>query len=484
MKVLFVASECAPFVKTGGLADVVGALPKALASTGVETKIILPAYPALADIAKKGKTVLEFDDLFGGPAKLIAVKSDGLSMLLLQASHLYDRPGNIYLDENGQDWADNHLRFGALCVVAAKIAAEGVNRWKPSIVHAHDWQAGLTPLLIKMANLKKPPKCLLTIHNIAFQGLFHWSVKDIFSIPDEYLTSEGAEYWGHLGFLKAGLSFSDQITTVSPTYAKELLSSEFGLGLEGLLQARDHQLSGIINGIDLDIWNPEDDEHLVVNYTSKSIGRKKKNRKQIQNLFGLDASTIAPLFCVISRLTSQKGLDLLLEVIPDIVERGGQLALLGTGEKQLEEGFSEAAKRFEGRIGVKIGYDESLSHILQGGSDAILVPSRFEPCGLTQLYGLRYGTIPVVASTGGLADTVTDASEANIKSKVATGIKFEPVTADALRKAIFRACDLHAKPAVWKSIIKNAMSYPVGWDQSAPAYHALYSNMTTHKNKK
>ncbi|MFK7901377.1 MAG: glycogen synthase GlgA [Nitratireductor sp.] len=484
LNVLFVASECAPFVKTGGLADVIGALPKALAAEGANTKIILPNYPAMAEVSNKGKIVLQIDDLFGGAAKLIEVKSDALNLLVLDAPHLYNRPGNIYLDENGQDWGDNHLRFGALCKVAAEIASNGLKGWRPTIVHAHDWQAGLTPLLIKMANLTNPPKCLFTIHNIAFQGLFDWSIKDFFSIPDEYFNSEGAEYWGHLGFLKAGLSFSDQITTVSPNYAKELLSPEFGLGLEGLLQAKSHQLSGIINGIDLVTWNPENDEHLAQKYSFKSISKKTKNREVVQDLFGLDKIATAPLFCVISRLTSQKGLDLLLETIPELVDLGAQLALLGTGEKHLEDGFVNASKKYNGHIGVKIGYDESLSHILQGGCDAILVPSRFEPCGLTQLYGLRYGTIPVVASRGGLADTVIDANKNNIKSKLATGIKFEPVTVEALRDAISRACELYAKPTVWKTIVKNAMNYPVGWNQSAPAYLSLYKSMITHKSKK
>jgi len=478
LKVLFVASECAPFIKTGGLADVIGAVPKALAPLGADVKILLPAYPALAELAAKGKTAIEFDDLFGGPARLVTVKAEGLNLLLLDSPHLYDRPGNIYLDETGQDWHDNHLRFGALCVVATKVATEGVKRWKPKIVHAHDWQAGLVPLLIRMAGLKKPPRCVMTIHNIAFQGNFHWSIKNTFGIPDEHFTSEGAEYWGQLGFLKAGLAFSDKITTVSPTYAQELLSKEFGMGLEGVLAARKDDFSGIINGIDLDAWNPATDTNLTVNYTSRSLKRKQKNRTALETKFGLSPKPSAPLFCVVSRLTSQKGLDLLLEVLPDLVARGGQLALLGSGDGDLEQGFRDAAERYTGDVGVIIGYDEALSHLMQGGSDAILVPSRFEPCGLTQLYGLRYGTLPVVARTGGLADTVVDADKAAIKTKRATGIQFEPVTAERLRDAVHRTCDLFERPDVWRSLVRNAMRYPVGWDQSAPAYLALYESMT------
>jgi starch synthase len=477
IKVLFVASECAPFVKTGGLADVIGALPKALKKLGASVKIILPAYPALSKLVKSGKPVFKFDDHFGGPAVLYATKAEGLDLLLLDAPHLFDRPGSIYLDENGADWHDNHLRFGALCVTAAKVATEGIQRWKPQIVHAHDWQAGLTPLLIKMAEVKNPPKCVTTIHNIAFQGLFHWTIKDTFSIPDKYFTAEGAEYWGNLGFLKSGLVFADKITTVSPTYAHELLTPEFGLGLEGVLQSRSDDFSGIVNGIDLKSWNPATDPNLPENYNSRSLGKKKENRKALLKRFGLNQNSNGPLFCVISRLTEQKGLDLLLAALPDLVSRGGQLALLGSGPKEFEDSFSEAARRFPGQVGVVIGYDEGLSHLMQGGSDAILVPSRFEPCGLTQLYGLRYGTIPVVAKTGGLADTVIDATDETHAAKTATGFQFEPVTVDALRHAIHRTCDLFEQPKIWNSLVRNAMRYPAGWDQSAPEYMALYETL-------
>ena len=479
MKVLYVASECAPFVKTGGLADVVGAVPKELGKLGADVKILLPLYPALREVAATGQFVHTFDDLFGGPSRIVSVSAAGLNLLLLDAPHLFDRPGNIYLNDSGDDWDDNHLRFGALCVAAAHFSETGAGDWRPDLVHAHDWQAGLVPLLIKMRAMNKPPRCLLTIHNIAFQGLFPWSVKDVFAIPDEYVTSEGAEYWGQLGFLKAGIAFSDLITTVSPTYSRELLTPEFGMGLEGILAARQDDLTGIINGIDLDIWNPATDRELAATYSNRSLGRKAKNRVALQSRFALQSGGAGPLFCVISRLTTQKGLDLLLEALPTVVERGAQLAVLGSGDKSLEEGFRQAADCYSGSVGTIIGYDEALSHLMQGASDAILVPSRFEPCGLTQLYGLRYGTLPVVARTGGLADSVVDASEAAIKSKRATGVQFEPVTADALRGAINRTCDLFEQPKVWHSLVLNAMRQQVGWDQSAPQYFSLYESLLT-----
>lgn len=465
-------------MKTGGLADVVGAVPKALEQQGTSARVMLPAYPALIEPARQGNEVHYFDELFGGPARLFEVQSDGLDLLLLDAPHLFDRPGNIYLDDNGRDWADNHLRFGALCVAATHIAVHGVAEWKPDVVHAHDWQAGLVPLLIRMRELPEAPKTVITIHNIAFQGLFHWSCRDLFGIPDHLFTPEGAEYYGHLGFLKAGLAFADKITTVSPTYARELLTSEFGMGLEGLLSARQNDLSGILNGIDTQIWNPQTDTALPANYSSRNRVNKTTCKRVLEERFGLSPEPDAPLFCVVSRLTEQKGLDLLLDVLPDLVAQGGRLALLGSGADYLEAGFRAAAQQFQGRVGVVIGYDENLSHLVQAGSDCIVIPSRFEPCGLTQLYGLRYGTLPLVATTGGLADTVVDATPDTIKNKTATGFQFYPVQTDPILKALARACELYSKPRAWKAIMGNAMRTPVGWEQSAPKYAALYRSLS------
>lgn len=455
----------------------VGAVPKALKPLGVDVKIMLPAYPALAPQVEGGAVVHEFDDLFGGSARLVATRADDLDLLLLDAPHLFDRPGSIYLNEASLDWEDNHLRFGALCVAATMVAVDGLTDWRPDVVHAHDWQAGLVPLLINIANRPNTPKTIVTIHNIAFQGIFPWETKNLFNIPDHLFTHEGAEYYGQLGFLKAGLAFADKISTVSPTYARELLTPTFGMGLDGLLQARQHDLSGILNGIDLDIWNPQTDQTLPANYSARNRVNKRKSRDALASRFDLHVEPTSPLFCVISRLTEQKGLDLLLEVLPHLIERGGRLALLGSGASDLEQGFRSAAETYAGKVGVVIGYDEALSHLMQGGSDAILVPSRFEPCGLTQLYGLRYGTLPVVAKTGGLADTVVDASMENLKAKSATGIQFSPIDADQLRHAIDRTCELFAKPKVWKSMMGTAMRTPVGWEDSAPKYLELYRNV-------
>ena len=476
MNVLFVASECAPFVKTGGLADVIGAVPKTLTDLGVVVRVMLPAYPALAEVLESGKPVLKIKELHGGPARLVLARAAGLELLLLDAPHLFDRPGSIYLDPEGQDWGDNHLRFGALSQIAAQVALDGAGGWKPDLVNAHDWQAALVAAFLRQSGKSAPPS-VLTIHNIAFQGVFDASACGTLGLSKDHFTQDGMEYWGKLSFLKAGIAFSDKITTVSPTYARELLLPEFGMGLEGILQARHDDLSGILNGIDLKIWNPETDRDLPSPYSARTLKRKARNRSEVEARFGLNADPNAPLFCVVSRLTSQKGLDLLLDVLPSLVGRGARLVLLGSGDKEIEAAFIAAAHRFPGSVGTIIGYDEALSHLMQGGSDAILIPSRFEPCGLTQLYGLRYGTIPVVARTGGLADTVIDANEAALLANCATGVQFAPITAAALDQAITRTCELFVQPKVWAAMQRRAMRHPVGWDQSAQAYLDLYRSL-------
>lgn len=476
MKLLFVASECAPFVKTGGLADVIGAVPKALAGMGAEVRVLMPAYPALADVLATGNEVKSYPEFFGGSARLVAVSAEGIDLLLLDAPHLYDRPGTIYLDPNGHDHWDNHIRFGALSKAGADVALNGVAEWKPDLVNAHDWQAGLVAAYLRQSGQAAPP-LVTTIHNIAFQGLFGPEAMEPLGLDPALFDTDGIEFYGRVGFLKAGLIFSDAITTVSPTYARELLTPEFGMGLEGLLGARQAQLTGILNGIDLDAWNPESDTALPASFGMRSLGRKAQNREALRTRFALSPEADGPLFCVISRLTGQKGLDMLLECLPGLVARGAQLALLGSGDAALERGFIEAAAQHPGNVGTIIGYDETLSHQLQGGADAILIPSRFEPCGLTQLYGLRYGTLPVVARTGGLADTVIDANHAALQADCATGVQFSPITAAGLDQAIARTCELFAQPKVWAAMQRRAMRHPVGWDQSAQAYLDLFTGL-------
>jgi starch synthase len=481
VQILFVASECAPFIKTGGLADVAGAVPKALQQLGITAKVMMPAYAGLKGIGKT-KQVLDLGELGSGPARLMEAKADGISLLLLEAPHLYDRPGNPYLGADGKDWPDNHLRYGALCQAAAQVAGGALEKWKPDLVHVHDWQAGLVPAYLKLG-AKNPPPCVMTIHNIAFQGLFPPTVINDLDLPTAAFVTDGYEYYGKVGFLKAGLVYSEAITTVSPTYARELMTTEFGFGLEGLLAKRKADVSGILNGIDTDVWNPETDPAIARNYSVRALRNKAANKAALEKRFGLDPAPHAPLFCVVSRLTSQKGLDLLLQALPRLIARGARLALLGSGDKGMEEAFVEAARQNPAMVGVLIGYDETLSHLMQAGSDAILVPSRFEPCGLTQLYGLRYGTLPVVARTGGLADTVIDANDAALEAGCATGIQFAPITAEALGDAIDRTCDLYGDEASWRKIVRNAMRHPVDWGRSAKSYAELYMSLAANASQ-
>ena len=472
MNLLFVASECAPFVKTGGLADVIGAVPKALAASGTSVRVLLPAYPALGSVLASGQQVAEFDDLFGGPARVVAAQAEGLELLLLDAPYLYDRAGSIYLGPDGQDWADNDIRFAALSYAGAQIGLGALGDWTPDVINAHDWQAGLVPAYLQQHDGPRPA-VVTTVHNIAFQGVFDATRLSALKLNADQFTSQGVEYYGKVSFLKAALALSEKITTVSPSYAAELMTPEFGMGLDGLLRERQADLVGIVNGIDLDVWNPEKDPSIAGTYSARSLKGKAKNRAELKARFGLN-DNFGPVFCVVSRMTTQKGLDLLLECLTLLIAEGGQLALLGSGDPDLERAFVSASARHVGNVGVIIGYDEELSHLMQAGSDAILIPSRFEPCGLTQLYGLRYGTLPVVARTGGLADTVIDANEAALLTDCATGVQFAPINATMLGHAISRACALYSNPKLWSAMMRRAMRHPVGWDLSAKAYLGVY----------
>lgn len=478
MRSLFVASECFPLVKTGGLADVVGALPLALAKHDCDTRVLVPAYRGLIDKLGPVEEAASYGDLFGGPARLLAGETaDGLKVLALEARHLYDRPGTPYLDPEGRDWPDNIRRFAALSAIGAAVGRFGAGDFKPDIVHCHDWQAGLVPAYLMAGEEAGRPKSIFTIHNVAFQGVCGRAEFAAFGLPDSFYTPAGLEYYGGCSLLKSGLVFSDRITTVSPTYALELRTPEFGLGMEGVLNERADVFSGILNGIDTTIWDPAADKDISADYSSRKFAGKARCKADLQARMGLRSDPDALLMIVISRLTGQKGFDLLLPHIDEIVRRGGQLAILGSGEAGMERAFLDAAARYPGAVAVHIGYNEPLSHVLQAGADAILIPSRFEPCGLTQLYALRYGTLPVVARTGGLADTVIDANDAAVRSGAATGIQFAPINASGMRFAVERLFALYADKKSWKNIQMHAMSHPVGWEDSAAEYIALYADL-------
>ncbi|WEF24921.1 glycogen synthase GlgA [Paracoccus sp. S3-43] len=474
MRVLSIASECAPLVKTGGLADVAGALPAALRAQGVDMRILLPGYPAVTAALQDGAEVAHFDDLFGAPARVTAGRAAGLDLLVIDAPHLFARPGNPYLGPDGRDWPDNPERFAALSWVGAHLGVHGAGGWHPQVLHGHDWQAGfVTEYLRQMGG---GPATVLTIHNIAFIGRTDAGRMHSLRLDPGRFTVDGYEFWGGISALKAGLMGADALTTVSPTYAEELMTPEYGMGLDGVMRYRREALTGILNGIDTDAWNPATDPAIQ---PYDSLAGKAANKAALRSEMGLPDAD-GPLCVIVSRMTHQKGLDLVPEALPALLDHGGQLALLGSGDPGLEYAFRTLGEQ-NPHVAVRIGYDEALSHRLIAGADAILVPSRFEPCGLTQMYGLRYGTVPVVGLTGGLADTVINASPAALARGVATGIQFSPVTADALRGALARLCLLYKDAETWSRLVANAMAHPVGWDQSARAYAALYAGLATQR---
>jgi starch synthase len=473
LNVLSVASEVFPLIKTGGLADVVGALPAALAREGVEIRTVVPAYPAVKAKLADAETAHAYADLFGGPARVLAGKAAGLQLFAIDAPHLYDRPGNPYLGLDGLNWPDNGRRFAALGRVGADIGLGAIGAFRPQVVHAHDWQAALAPAYLYYADGPRPGAAI-TIHNIAFQGHFPISIFGELGLPPRALTIDGVEYFSGVGYLKAGLRLSDRITTVSPTYAREIMTPEFGMALDGLLRARAAVVQGIVNGIDDTVWNPATDAALAQTYGALRIDMRVRNKTALQTQMGLAPGVDRPLFGIVSRLSDQKGLDLLLQALPSLIAKGGQLALLGSGEPSLEGGFTAAAAARPDSVGCVLGYDEKLAHMIQAGADFIVVPSRFEPCGLTQLCALRYGAPPVVARVGGLADTVIDANEAATAAGVATGVQFYPPSVDALTYALDRALEIGRDPAISRRLRLNGMRSDVSWRGPAKRYAALY----------
>jgi starch synthase len=470
LPVLSVASEAFPLVKTGGLGDVVGALPAALAPFDVEMTTLLPGYPEVLAATDQRSVVHRWRDLLGTPATLREGRLGDHRLLALDAPDLFARPGGPYADATGRDWSDNWRRFAAL----GRAAADLVPAMGFAVVHAHDWQAAMAAAYLRYD--AAPARSVVTIHNIAFQGRYDAAIFPQLGLPADAFSVGGVEYYGGVGLLKGGLEAADAITTVSPTYAREIRSPQFGMGLEGLIASRGWRVSGIVNGIDPAVWNPDKDGHLPARYAARGLDKRRRNKRAVEAAFSLDAGD-GPLFCVVSRLTWQKGMDVLAAVLDALVASGGRLALLGSGDAGLEAAFVAAAARHPGRIGVRIGYDEALSHLLQGGADAILVPSRFEPCGLTQLYGLTYGCVPVVARTGGLADTVIDANLAALAAGVATGVVHDGVTPEALTEAIGRAVALFAAPNEWRGLQKNGMRADFSWGPSGARYAALYRGL-------
>jgi starch synthase len=476
IEVLSVTSELYPLIKTGGLADVAGALPAALAGSGVSMRTLVPGYPAIMGAIEGGREVARFEDLFGVEGRLVAARVAGLDLIVLDAPALYDRPGNPYMGPEGWDWPDNWKRFAALSWVASELGLGLVEGYRPQVIHAHDWQAGLVPAYVKFGP-SSTLKTVMTVHNMAFQGTFGADIFGQLRLPPHAFSVYGVEYYGGVGYLKAGIECADVVTTVSPTYAAEIRTPEFGMGLNGLLNNRATTVFGVLNGIDMEAWNPATDPALAQTFTASTIQNRHANKRAIQEAFGLEPLD-GPLFTVVSRLTGQKGIDMLALNIDYIVDLGGQLAVLGSGDTGLENAIREAAQRHPGKVGIITGYNEKLSHLVQGGADVVMVPSRFEPCGLTQLYALRYGAVPLVSRVGGLNDTVIDANVAAMQAEVATGVQFAPPTSEALGDAIRRTFALYADDKTWKKMQRRGMKSDVSWEASAARYADLYASLT------
>ena len=484
LRALHVAAELYPWVKTGGLGDVMAALPPALVAEGVDTRLCLPGFPALLDAfhltdAVRLATPFTLERVRVALATLPGSK---IAAYLVDHPAFYDRPGGPYGAPDGRDWPDNHRRFALLSWVAAALGTGADPNWRPNIVHSHDWHAGLAPAYLKAAE-GPAAASIFTVHNLAFQGTFAAGIFPELSLPADFYQLDGVEFYGGVSFLKAGLAYADRLTTVSPTYASEIQTAEFGERLDGLLRLRADALTGILNGVDPVVWDPAHDDALPMPYDATTAEAGKAAAKAALRRRLLLHDGAGPVFGVVSRLTPQKGLDLLLAALPDLAAGGAQLALLGSGDRDLETGFAEAAQAQRGTVGVEIGYDEALARLITAGADCIVVPSRFEPCGLTQLYALRYGTLPLVRRTGGLADTVVDASPVRLRDKTATGFLFDEATPEALAATIEWASALYANRATWRQMMREAMTRDFSWAQSARQYATLYRELVAARSK-
>ena len=477
VRVLFATSECAPLVKTGGLGDVSAALPVALARLGVDMRMLLPAYRRVLAQMPSCRELARLAPSAGLPAsRLLQGKTtSGVPLYLLDCPEFYDRPGGPYQDKTSSDWSDNALRFGLLSHVAALLgSADSPLAWYPQVLHCNEWQTGLAPAYLHHASGARAAT-LLTIHNLGFQGIFGPELVAALGLPLDSFHPDGVEYYGKLSFLKAGLQFADAISTVSPGYALEIQSDPLGFGLQGLLAARKASLYGILNGIDTDLWNPATDSLIASRYSADTLGAKAVNKSALRARLGLASAADVPLFAVVSRLTEQKGLDWLLEIAPQLLALPAQLVLLGSGDPGLERGFAALAQSHPRAVSATIGFDETLAHLIEAGADALLMPSRFEPCGMNQMYSQRYGTPPIVRATGGLVDTVVDCTPATLADGSASGFVFREPSAAALLAAVARAASAWRDGATWRALQRNGMVRDFGWETSARRYAEIYA---------
>ncbi len=480
MKVLQVSAEIFPLLKTGGLADIAGALPAALNAAGCEVRVLLPGFAPIQADLQQAITMTELTSPWGETVTLRqgVLGSLGIHAYVIDAPQLYVRAGTPYEDDQRQPHHDNHLRFALLGWVAAQLACGLDAHWQAAVVHSHDWHAALTSAYLAFGPARgRRVASVYTVHNLAYQGVFAPIHFFDLGLPTHAFSVNGLEFHGQLSFMKAGLYFADHLTTVSPTYAREIQTPEQGCGLDGLLRVRAQDLSGILNAVDETVWNPADDAAIIHNFDAQKPAGKARCKAALQQEMGLSVQADAPLFGVVSRLTVQKGLHLVLAVLDDLIARGGQLVVLGTGEAALEAAFRERAAAHPQAVSVRIGYDEAYAHRVFAATDVTLVPSRFEPCGLTQMYGLKYGSLPLVHKVGGLADTVVDCALENLADGTANGFVFSDFTSDALDSAVRRALALYERKSEWRRVRQRAMQQHLGWDRAAAQYVELYRQL-------
>lgn len=476
-KILFATSEAHPLIKTGGLADVSGALPAALHALGLDIKLLIPGYRAVLRKCRDTTPVARIPNPFA-PGEVVILEcrmpETGIPVLIVCYDKFFNRDGGPYQQENGQDWPDNPLRFGLLSFVAAWLGSD-YNRqtWRPDLIHCNDWQTGLTPAYLRFWPGRKPP-VIMTLHNLAYQGVYGKEWLAPLGLPPASFSMQGLEYYGNLSFLKSGCFYADRLTTVSPTYAREIQHEALGFGMHGLLHERRAVLTGILNGIDVAEWNPQADTHLPHAYSADDLTGKTVCKTALQAELRLAEEAHTPLVAIISRITYQKGSDVILGAIHELAREGVQFAVLGTGDRAIEHAYLDLAHAHQGRVAVMIGYDEGLSHRIEAGADLFLMPSRYEPCGLNQMYSQRYGTPPIVHATGGLADTVVDVNDETLAERSANGFVLDGDTPHALWLTLERASRAWHDKRLWQRIQQNGMRRDFSWQNAAAEYGALY----------
>jgi starch synthase len=473
--VLFATPECAPLVKTGGLGDVSAALPAALHALGHDVRVLLPGYPAVRDAAAKAPELAHFN-VVGHKVRLLdSHLPSGVPLIVVDSPELFARSGGPYQQDDGTDWKDNALRFGVLSCVAAILGSDvSPLAWRPDVVHCNDWPTALAPLYLRFGTGARAAS-LITIHNLAFQGVFPYEDIEPLELPPESRGTAGVEFYGKASFLKGGLVYADVINTVSPTYAREIQTPELGFGLDGVLRHRARDLHGILNGIDTATWNPETDPWIPSRYGAATLEKKAANKRALKERLGLDGPDDLPLAGAVSRLAHQKGIDLIADAIPQIAALPAQVIVVGSGERALVEQLRAMQLRYPQHLATFIGFDEGVAHLVEAGADLFLMPSRFEPCGMNQMYSQRYGTPPVANATGGLVDTIVDESRAS--PDTATGFLMREATVPALMEGVERAVDAYRAGARWTRLQRNGMAKDFGWDFAARAYAALYASI-------